>query len=288
MSSNAKFRMLGRFWLIAAVVCGSRVHAQFAVEPTDAKRRDDADIFLSGAMTAAKNAASSYQWDIKIAYPKYKGEHWFVSPLIDFVANKGTDANPDKAKFVSSVGYAIPVSTPQFNLIPEVQIINESGGEFDREFATKGFVSSTYARVLFRTFGSTVGERVAPLFDFGMDFGSNLSNKLSKDGSGAVARIYAGTSWYKELGSPNVVMVAAYQVRIPLRDEIFQQKIGDGTRRFLSTKARHFVEIGFDYGLSKYFSLKPKYRWGSLPPAYSFLDHQLSIALEIKAQVVQR
>ena len=279
-----------RTCLLALFLFGgaTAAHAQFAIEPTEAKRREDADIFLSGAMVTARNATPIYQWDIKVAYPKYKGTVFFASPLVDFVANKGTDANPDKAKLAAQLGWAIPTSTPNWNLIPEVQVISETGGEFDREFATKSFVQSTFARVLFRTFFTSMpGERFAPLFDAGIDLGDNRSNKLSPAGSGRVTRLYGATSLYKELGSPKVVLVANYQYRAPLHAEIFTHKVRSQTTLTLTRKPRHFVEIGIDYGLSPYFAFKPKYRWGALPPAYNQLDHQLSVSFEIKAQVKQ-
>ena len=90
----------------------------------------------------------------------------------------------------------------------------------------------------------------------------------------------------KQLGFENVVLVGTYQYRGPLRGEVFTKQLGDKLfSPTLSAKARHYVELGIDVGIGDYFAIKPKYKWGSLPPAFTFLEHQYSVSLEVKAAV---
>src|SRR5690348_12621551 len=91
--------------VLAVCLLGTRVSAQ-PLEPTDNK--NEADIFATGAMTSAANANVVYAWDIKFNYPKKEwgldqnSDHWMVlSPKLEFVANKGTNANPDR---ISALG----------------------------------------------------------------------------------------------------------------------------------------------------------------------------------------
>src|SRR5213594_105289 len=81
---------------------GTPALAQFGL--TTAKTRNDADIYLSGAMVGQNNVSTTYQWDIKFSYPRfYQGyqqdTRWLtLSPVVEFTATKGTNANPDKVK----------------------------------------------------------------------------------------------------------------------------------------------------------------------------------------------
>src|SRR5262245_60533375 len=88
--------------LVIALILGAATPslAQLTLEP--AKDRAEADVFLGGALTSASEASTVYTWDIKLTYPRVfraldtDQRRWLsTSPIVEFVANKGTDANPD-------------------------------------------------------------------------------------------------------------------------------------------------------------------------------------------------
>jgi hypothetical protein len=287
MRSQASGFGIVALWLLFGAPCAS---GQFVLEP--ASKRSNADIFLSGSLTGAKNENTIYSWDIKFSYPKFyknigRGKRWLVaSPLIEFVANKGTDANPDRAKGAAQFGLLLDTTDSGTEKITEIQWLTDIGGEFDRRFDTQNFTVSTFLRTLFRTFGRNRYAFV-PEFEFGTEFGNNFQNKLLTDGSGGVARLYAAFSGYQELGSESIVLLINYQYRGLLQDEIFSKKFGEQIVLSLTTKPRHYVEAGVAISVGEYFSIKPQYKWGSLPPAFTFVDSQYSIGLELKARVAR-
>lgn len=301
MASAARTR--ARAALVIAFVLGTAAPslAQFTLEP--AKDRSEADVYVAGALTTAREADTVYAWDIKLTYPRVfraldrDQRRWLsTSPIVEFVANKGTDVNPDRVRvggqlgllFDTSEAIADATSRPT---ITEVQWLTEVAGEFDRGLDTKGWTAASFGRFLFRTFGpapapgSSRALAFVPLLDGGVEVGSNVRNRLDPGGSGAVARLYGGVNVFQELGRETLVLVASYQVRGLLRDEVFARKINGTMTRVLNGKSRSFLDVGLDIGLKGFASVRPRFRRGSLPPAYSFVDNEFSITFEFKGAV---
>jgi hypothetical protein len=86
-------------------------------------------------------------------------------------------------------------------------------------------------------------------------------------------------------GREAFVLVASYQIRELLQDEAFARKIDGTMTRVLDSKHRSFLDIGVDVGLRGFASVRPRFRRGSLPPAYSFVDNEFSISFEFKGTV---
>jgi hypothetical protein len=286
-----------------ALVIGTAapVLGQFELEP--AKDRVEADVYAGGALTTAQDADTVYAWDIKLTYPRIfraldrEQRRWLsTSPILEFVANKGTDVNPDRARVGGQVGLLFDrseaiVDATSRPTITEVQWLTDVAGEFDRGIDTKGWIAASFARFLFRTFGpppapgSSRALAFVPLLDGGVEMGSNVRNRLDPEGSGAIARLYGGVNVFQELGRESLVLTATYQVRGLLRDEVFARKINGTVTRVLDSETRSFLDVGLDVGLMGFASVRPRFRRGSLPPAYSFVDNEFSITFEFKGVV---
>jgi hypothetical protein len=252
------------------------------------KSRYSSDIYIAGSLVGAKGEDTIYSWDIKLAYPRLfnknlgGGTRWLsLSPLVEFVANEGTDSNPDRGKIAGQVSYIFDPMNGQRTII-ETQWLTDIGAEFDRDIDTHNFNVSTFLRLLFKTFGRN-GYAFVPEVEFGAELGRNFRNKISENGSGNFARIYIGFNIYQELGSENIVLLANYQYRGLLRDEIFGEKIEEEVVRALTKKARHYVEVGISIPIGSLFSITSKFKRGSLPPAFTFVNNQFSISLEFNA-----
>ena len=281
-----------RCLLVLLMLALARGAAAQALEP--AADKSSADIFLSGALTAAGNADTIYTWDIKFTYPKIEkrlgsSDHWFVaSPTLEFVANKGTNANPDRI----AVGGVGEVHFYTFGLfgrqIPNVVWSNVVTEEFDRDRVTRALAYQTAARLAFRTFSfRNASVAFVPRVEGGVEVGQNYENRLQSDGSGRVTRLYGGATVYQELGVPWLTLSFAYQVRRPLQEEIFLRKHGDGRVELRLTKeTRHYVEVAPLFKVGKWFSLKPTYKHGSLPPAFNYVDGEFSLSLLFSAKAV--
>jgi hypothetical protein len=275
--------------------------AQFGLEP--ARDRAEADVFVGGALTTAREAETVYAWDIKLTYPRVfraldrDQRRWLsASPLVEFVANKGTDANPDYVRIGGQFGLIFDrseaiVDGPSRPVITELQWLTQVAGEFDRGLDTRGWAATSLARVILGTFGpapvpgSSRAFAFVPLLDGGVEVGTNVRNLLEPKGSGTVVRLYGGVNALQELGRETLVLLGTFQVRGLFRDEVFARKIDGRTSRVVNKESRWFLELGLDVGLGGFASLQPRFRRGSLPPAYSFVDNEFSVMFEFKGAV---
>ena len=103
------------------------------------------DIYIAGSLVSARSDETIYSWDIKLAYPKLfnkdigGGRIWLsLSPLIEFIANKGTDANPDRGKIAGQINFMLDPTNGR-TTVTEIHWLTDIGGEFDRKFDTRNF-----------------------------------------------------------------------------------------------------------------------------------------------------
>jgi len=299
---------------ILALVASASAQSQPATPSTaqrepalvSAKDKSDADIFLSGALTSASNADTVYAWDVKWTYPK--GERsldeglnntFVFSPRIEFTANKGTNANPDRIFAGGETELVFTTANWAGGNVSWISWFNTAGAEFDRDRVTKAFTYQSYGRFNFRTFAPSVtgsdgkpctqctSSSVAfvPRIEAGIELGKNFENKLSSDGSGAVTRLYAGATGYYEFGVKWARFSYSYQVRKPLRDEVFvmKPKSGDAVL-LLDSKARQYLELSPIIQVGNWFALKPTFKRGSLPPAFNYIDNEFSLSIQFAAK----
>lgn len=308
--------------LVAALTLLSALaaHGQSPFALRRSANRASSDVYLSGSYASAVGESTVYAFDLKLRYPRFYrrlnpgslgGRRYFVfSPLGEFTTSRGTRASPDRIRLGADIVYLWDANPPEGRrpLVASRQWITQPAGEFDRRFATRSFVAASFYRLVFRSL-NTLDARGAPkalklgftpTLDAGFEGGENFRNRLSRKtlaggftpGSGAIARIYGGVSVEQQLFTRQIVAQAAYQYRGPLRAEAFayrpRPRAGEARPQpvdTLTAKPRHSVELGLGFPLASWFSLKPLYRWGSLPPSFNFLDHQFQISLELKGQV---
>lgn len=282
--------------------CASAVLAQ-QVEP--AADKQSADIFLAGALTSASNAQTIYAWDIKFTYPKLMREiresgHWFhFSPRIEFTANKGTDANPDRVLIAGNEEIDFFTADLFGKYLPNVIWVNVAGAEFDRDRKTKSFTYQSLARLAFKTLGwpgkldeqGVEGPPFAflPRLEIGFETGTNVKNRLQVDGSGAVSRLYFASTIFQDFSLGWLTFSLSYQLRKPFNEEVFFHKARPGSGApddlRLTKDVRHYVELAPIIKIGKgYFSLKPTFKRGSLPPAFTYVDNEFSVSIQVAAK----
>jgi len=274
----------------------------------EANTRDEADVYASGTLVGASNAQTIYAFDVKFAYRQYKTHlpgssfksKWYLQarPLLEYVTNQGTSTSPDYVNLGGEVGLFRQFRRGGPFRPDSVEIVFNPRAEFDRSVSTRNFVVATFARLPFPNYP----DRPSPVnlhtsLELGMESGHNYSNVLQPQGSGTIARAYGSLSllfWHCgidpdtharkqcEAGKRNLEL--KYEFRAPLQQEIFTQTLQDPAVQFLSSKPRHYFEAGVRIPVFSYFALHPQYKWGSLPPAFSFLDHQYTLNLEVSAK----
>ena len=275
-----------------------------------ANTRDDADIYASGTLIGANHAQTVYAFDLKFAYRDFR-KHigsfqggWYLRarPLLEFVTNQGTRTSPDYVNLGGEVGFFRQRERPRngghwFRPTSFEWVFNPRG-EFDRSADTRNFVTASFLRLAFPNSPRHASLlNLNPSLRLGIEAGKNYRNLLQPQGSGSIVRLYGSVGtifWFCgkdpktkqreqcDVSGRNIEL--KYQYRGPLEQEVFTQQSADPTIRFLSTKPRHYFEAGVRIPIFSYFALHPQYKWGSLPPAFSFLDHQYTLNLEVSAK----
>lgn len=169
--------------VIAGLVMASAAHAQPLVPATD---KASADIFLSGALTSAANAETVYTWDVKLTYPRVetrlgRSSNWLLaSPVFEFAANKGTNANPDRIAAGGAAAIDFFTGSITRRLVPDVLWLHTVTGEFDRDRTTRGLMYQMAGRLAFRTFftGARAPLAFVPRVEGGFELGENYVNRL--------------------------------------------------------------------------------------------------------------
>jgi hypothetical protein len=80
-------------------------------------------------------------------------------------------------------------------------------------------------------------------------------------------------------------LIGTYRVRIPTMDEPFVTDLHGNKEVGLSTKARNWVDITATYNPFhwKYFSFQAEYKYGEKPPVFSFVDHSVTVGINLSA-----
>jgi len=292
--------------------------ASFGESLQKATSRSDAEIYASASLVGAQNAQTIYAFDLKYAYRTFKhhigppDSKWYFQarPLLEFVTNKGTRASPDKVNLGGEVGLFRQLtrnrSAKGFERLKATsfEIVANPRGEFDRKFDTRNFVTASFGRFIFPNVPPMHPGLVnlSPLAEIGFENGQNYSNGLQKVGSGRIGRVYASVDavfWYcsrsasgtrddcdslNSTGIKGSSLELSYQYRGPLRDEIFTTKLDKPQVLYLSSKPRHYFNAALRIPIFGFFAIKPEYKWGSLPPAYVFLQHQYTLTVDIAAK----
>jgi hypothetical protein len=94
--------------------------------------------------------------------------------------------------------------------------------------------------------------------------------------------------------SPKVIINVGSQARMLFADEPFTTldyyTKADGTRdraKFVHMRlnVRHWVTSGVTWNINDYFGLTAQYKFGSLPPLFELVEHQVTFGLVMKSQL---
>jgi hypothetical protein len=274
----------------------------FSIEPTaaptakwisPAKTKDDSNVYISGTFAPAEGGSPSYTIDSKASYVlhSFSNGAYTVSATGDINTDKKKTADPD------SFHWAIPVQhVTKYNLTEQFPTI---GMELDKKGnainlvsapSVTGAIGHVFVREDTKNPGTkTVAASVGLELSGGLEFGSNLKNDF------AVAnRTLGGQGWFlRGVPSANLYLIipkvlhlnkisfsSSYTARLLTTDEVFIE-----TRHTakpipeLSDKTRNYVQNSLTFMLTDYFGIQIKHQYGSLPPAFSFVQNSGSVGL---------
>lgn len=261
-----------------------------------AKTRNDADVYISGTVTPSVGAGPSYNIDSTL---KYTLRQWGENAV--FAAGQvKTDNRPtaDPDSFSWNMGYR------RTGLRSSMFEWDFAGMQMDKKANALNFYSAPKfvwnAQHLFKGTEKTkktgqtyLTPNVLVGLDLilGMEVGDNFRDDFTVTnnmGLGAFARGAPGVSAY--LVVPNVwhfkkiSLTSTYTARIPTTDELFLETRHHNAKPvpMLTSNTRHYLQDDLQFMLSDYFGFEIKQQYGSLPPAFSFVDNRVSIGLAVQ------
>lgn len=178
---------------------------------------------------------------------------------------------------------------------------NLAGLEFNKQSSVLNEVSSSslsWMRLL-REGTSAQGDLATALsltLAAGVEIGDNFKNeftvagKTGASGSGLIFRGVPGASlafvFIPDKNPKHAIRWSSnYLVRLPVRDELFLI-LPEGASTavpHLGTRPRHYLENDLSFQINDYFGLKIQHTYGSLPPAFQFVNHTVSAGIVFKA-----
>jgi hypothetical protein len=258
-----------------------------------AKTKDDSNVYLSGIFAPAAGTSPTYTVDSKANYilRSFAKGAYTVSATGDVNTDKKKTADPD------SFHWAIPVQHVEtFNVTEQWSAI---GMELDKKANAINLVSApsvtravgyVFARPDGKNPGtSTVAASVGLELSGGLEFGSNLKNDYAVanktiGGQGGFLRGVPSANCYliipRVLRLSKISVTSSYTARIPTRNEVFLETRHRATPfPELASNTRHYIQNTLNFMLTDYVGIQIKHQYGSLPPAFSFVQNSGSIGL---------
>jgi hypothetical protein len=269
------------------------------------------DISVSGSFTAAGGSKPIYQFELLSNL--YSNAQVFsfnpgISAQVEINQNASPPVNrttfdPDSIQAGLSFQHLYPVRS-HFLDLNGIQFDEAlPGGEFTRKDPTSNIVAGSTVKFDLRSFlvqnHLTYGA-LNPLI--GIETGHNLNKPRVFDSVpvdlsqyNAIFRGVAGADGILARKSQDKTVdvwsiTATYVVRLPATDEPLVKTLHQVTTVQLTDRARHWVEV--DGSVSpwsfKYLAINAKYQYGSLPPAFNFVDHSFTIGLSLRASQAKK
>jgi len=252
--------------------------ASSAFEP--ARGKSDADIYFSGAAAGARESKPLYLFEAKLGYLWDLGRSGSLGAKASADAAKESNIDPDSIKF-SGAYEKVLLFTPRTGLILRSDLI---GGEFDTKNRTRNLATGLDATLVLPSV--RLGEGSFATMDFlgGFEGGHNYRHKLNEEeGLGNFWRWKLGANAYfvalNPRGFKRINASTEYKVRLLRSFEPFTVVVDGKEETKLRKKPRHYVATDVDLMFTDAFGISLKYRYGSLPPAYNFINNSVSIGL---------
>lgn len=251
---------------------------------TAAKGKSDADIYFSGTATAARGSGPLYSIEAKARYLFSLRRYGAIGAGGTFVSDEGSDVDPDSITVAGSYEKVF-VFAPANGVIVRSDFL---GGEFDKKKSTKNLTTGLEATLVLPS--AQFGETNFAGIDFlgGFEGGKNYKSVPDPDGIGGFWRWKGGANAYLVALRPpffnRITFDTEYRLRLPRQAEPFTEKIEGEKVTTLTKKPRHYVGSDLNLLFSPAYGLSLKYRYGSLPPAFSFVNHKVSLGFTLQVK----
>ena len=248
-----------------------------------AKGKADADIYFSGAAAGARGSKPLYTFESKVGYLFNLNRYGALGPRAEINAASESNIDPDSIKtaltyekiFVFGRANGLILRSDAF------------GFEFDKRNKNRNIMTDLHGILVLPPHRFNENNVAAMDFTVGFEAGHNFKHALSpNEGLGNLWRWKFGANAYFVAFSPPVFkridFATEYKVRLLTSVEPFTETIGGSSFTRLTKKPRHYVGSDLDFMVSDALGLSLKYRYGSQPPAFRFVDHTASVGLTFK------
>jgi hypothetical protein len=275
-----------------------------------AKNKDDADLYVAGGVLAGPATKPIWMIDAKgaIGWPMGQTFHWIgatgtfqVNPDAKPPADSG-DANPDAISLYAQMDRLWAVEAP---LLFGVQgVLRPIGGEFGSDPRTGNVMTAGHVAFLSDPFAEALV--IDPFI--GYEIGSNrqkpdelFGRPVDLSGYDSIRRLLTGVSAKYYLFQQKITTDSVYRLVLSLswtgrflgtdehfvRSQFVPNEDGVGKRqKVLELKggSRHYVEAMAAWNLSPLLGLEWKYKRGSQPPLFQYVDQQFSFGVAFKTK----
>jgi hypothetical protein len=286
-----------------------------------AKSRDDADLYGAFSFLTGVGTHPIWMVDVKGGYSERTDKlplfrNLFPLPTMrtgvfaDVQINTDTNApadrttiDPDSIRAFWKIFGNNRIGHRFYSLAWEIQ---PAGGEFNRSNPSSNFIAGGKVQMITLPFGDLPID-LNPIVGF--ETGKNLNkpstlfnNPVNLSKYDGIARLLAGADadYYifrrpiKDASDPYLFSFSgSWVARVPFLPEPFTRStlVTDSTgktsrQNLVAVRAntRHNVTAEFNWNATKLLGFQVGYKYGSLPPLFEFVDHQITVGLVFKAK----
>lgn len=257
--------------------------------------RDEANFYISGELTRASGTDFNGTADVKIEEPVKRLDFWGTShelaPLFDLIVSSDPKADPDTMKFGGGLESQV-VGT--HGRIQGIFWKNDGFFEAQRDFDNTNLTWGSRFTFALRPWQDPRAKKV--LFYLrpfiGTELGKNLTSPVPEADGGTLARLVAGSSLnlrfpFRKIDKDGAFSLAVtYERRWPLKREVSFEEDDDGNLKTVTfgTNPRDWVDAKFIFKVNKFFGPFIGYQYGSQPPSFKLVDHQMKIGFLISVK----
>jgi hypothetical protein len=259
-----------------------------------AKTKDDSSVYVSGTFSPAVGTSPSYTIDSKGQYGLLsfgKNRTSTLSATGDINTDNKKTADPDSFHWATPVQHVSERPyTEQWSLIG--MELNKKGNAIN--IVSSPSVTGSIGHAFFyqdRKHGGVEAVAASIGLDLtaGIEFGTNVRNQYA-----ITNKSLAGEGWFFR-GAPAAIayliipqvlhlsrisLTSSYVARIPTTHELFLETRHTKTPLpELTSKTRHYVQNTLSFMFTDYFGIQVKHQYGSLPPAFNFVQNSGSVGL---------
>ncbi|MBI5281228.1 MAG: hypothetical protein HY858_06045 [Candidatus Solibacter usitatus] len=272
----------------------------FSYKLTGEKKK--ADIDITAGWQVGENVKPLYFWSVKAGCPSPLGagaKYGKLGPTFSAEASQQQNADPDSMKAAIAYRKDLPIGNRrdgwQFNAdllsyeferkIAKEPVLSDAGRPVLRKYIDKNsnltWTSNAKYVNPWKRMNWTLG---LAGFESGRAVSRTVKSTSSDREEQGVARLLFDLDLQKPLfrqGRPVLELHGYHSLRLPFRQEPFQRVGENGGEMYLTNKPRHWTLIEASWLITKGAKIGFQYKRGSLPPSFEFVDHQLTVGLNL-------